>query len=367
MRKSPIFRGSPEMKIVKAEAIPIELQLKEPFVIANETVERADNVFIRLETDTGIVGWGCSTPDTITSEDRNTVLKNFEVAKRLIKGADPTRINLLNAILEENLGGNPSLKAGVNSAFYDILGKKAGMPLYILLGGYRNKIETSVTIGIKSTDSMVEKAKQIVSQGFRCIKIKCGINVNNDLENIIAIRDAVGPKVKLRLDANEGYSVEDAISLIKKLVKSNVDIEMLEQPTKASFLYSLKDVAVQCPVPIMADETALTLRDSIKLVKLEIADMINIKLMKIGGITNAIKANTVAESADVPVMVGCMNESMGAMSAGVHFACAFKNVQYADLDSALDFEHDVVTGGARYENGYVIPSNNPGLGVTIQL
>jgi len=355
------------MKIVKAEAIPIELQLKEPFVIANETVERADNVFIRLETDTGIVGWGCSTPDTITSEDSNTVLKNFEVAKRLIKGADPTRINLLNAILEENLGGNPSLKAGINSAFYDIIGKKAGMPLYILLGGYRNRIETSVTIGINSTDSMVEKARQIVSKGFRCIKIKCGINVNNDLENIIAIRDAVGSKVKLRLDANEGYSVEDAISLIKNLVKSNVDIEMLEQPTKASFLYSLKDVAVQCPVPIMADETALTLRDSIKLVKLEIADMINIKLMKIGGITNAIKANTVAELADVPVMVGCMNESMGAMSAGVHFACAFKNVQYADLDSALDFEHDVVTGGARYEDGYVIPSNNPGLGVTVQL
>ena len=241
------------------------------------------------------------------------------------------------------------------------------MPLYILLGGYRQKIETSVTIGINSTDYMVEKAKQIVSQGFRCIKIKCGINVNNDLENIIAIRDAVGPAIKLRLDANEGYSVEDAISLIKTLEASNADIEMLEQPTKASFLYSLKDVAVQCPVPIMADETALTLRDSIKLVKHEIADMINIKLMKIGGITNAIKANTVAESADVPVMVGCMNESMGAMSAGVHFACAFKNIQYADLDSALDFEHDVVTGGARYEDGYVIPSNEPGLGVTVQL
>jgi L-alanine-DL-glutamate epimerase-like enolase superfamily enzyme len=341
------------------------LQLKEPFVIANETIERADNVFIRLETDTGIVGWGCSTPDTVTSEDRNTVLKNFEVAKKLIKGADPTRINLLNTILEDQLKGNPSLKAGVNSAFYDIIGKKAEMPLYILLGGYRQKIETSVTIGINSTDYMVEKAKQIVSRGFRCIKIKCGINVNNDLENIIAIRDAVGPAIKLRLDANEGYSVEDAISLIKTLEASNADIEMLEQPTKAGFLYSLKDVAVQCPVPIMADETALTLRDSIKLVKHEIADMINIKLMKIGGITNAIKANTVAESADVPVMVGCMNESMGAMSAGVHFACAFKNIQYADLDSALDFEHDVVIGGARYEDGYVIPSN--GLGVTVQL
>jgi o-succinylbenzoate synthase len=355
------------MKIIKAEAIPIELRLKEPFVIANETVEHADNVFIRLETDTGIVGWGCSTPDTVTAEDRDTVLKNFAFAKKLITGADPTRINLFNAVLEDNLKGNPSLKSGVNSAFYDIIGKKAGMPLYLLLGGYRDKIETSVTIGIGSTDFMVEKAKQIVSEAFRCIKIKCGINVKNDIENVIAIRDAVGPAIKLRLDANEGYSVEDAISLIKTLEERNVDVEMLEQPTKASLLYSLKEVTVQCPVPIMADETALTLRDSIKLVKLEIADMINIKLMKIGGITNAIKANTVAETADVAVMVGCMNESMGAMSAGVHFACAFKNVQYADLDSALDFEHDVVTGGARYEDGYVIPSNEPGLGVTVKL
>ena len=95
--------------------------------------------------------------------------------------------------------------------------------------------------------------------------------------------------------------------------------------------------------------------------------MINIKLMKIGGITNAIKANTVAESANIPVMIGCMNESMGAMSAGVHFACAFKNVQYADLDSALDFENDVVEGGARYENGFVIPSNEPGLGIRVKL
>ena len=117
----------------------------------------------------------------------------------------------------------------------------------------------------------------------------------------------------------------------------------------------------------MADETALTLKDSVKLLKHEIADMINIKLMKIGGLTNAIKANMLAELADVPIMVGCMNESMAAMSAGVHFACAFRNVQYADLDSALDFVNDVAKGGARYEKGFVIPLEEPGLGVDVQL
>jgi L-alanine-DL-glutamate epimerase-like enolase superfamily enzyme len=354
-------------KIVSAEAFPVELQLKEPFVIANETTEVADNIFIRLETETGIVGWGCSTPDAVTSETKETVLRSFEVAKRLVVGCDPTRVNLVNFALENELAGNPSLKAGVNMALYDVVGKMAGMPLFRLLGGYREKIETSVTVGLNSTGLMVAKAKQIVALGFKTVKVKCGINVEQDIQNILAIREAVGSAVKLRLDANEGYSVEDALMIVKTLEGKGADIEILEQPTKANYLYSLKDVTHQCSVPIMADETALTLRDSVKLVKLEIADMINIKLMKIGGITNAIKANALAELADVPVMAGCMNESIAAMSAGVHFACAFRNVQYADLDSALDFTDDVAKGGARYEEGYVIPSEKPGLGVEVQL
>ena len=355
------------MKIIQAMAIPVELQLKEPFAIANETIEVADNILIRLETETGIIGWGCSTPDAVTSETKDTVLRNFEAAKRLVIGCDPTRINLLNFALDSDIKGNSSLKAGINMALYDIIGKMAGIPLFRLLGGYREKIATSVTIGLNNTNLMVEKAKQIVSDGFKFIKIKCGINADDDIENIIAIREAVGPTIKLRLDANEGYSVEEALRIVKTLEKNAVAIEMLEQPTKADYLYSLKDVARQCSVPIMADETALTLRDSFKLVRLEIADMINIKLMKIGGITNAIKANALAELADVPVMVGCMNESMAAMSAGVHFACAFRNVEYADLDSALDFTNDVAKGGARYEDGYVIPSERPGLGIEVQL
>jgi L-Ala-D/L-Glu epimerase len=355
------------MRVVRAKAIPVELQLKEPFVIANETIEVADNIFIMLETETGIVGWGCSTPDIVTSETKETVIRNFEVAKLSVIGCDPTRLNLVNFVLNNKIEGNPSLKAGINMALYDIVGKMAGIPLFRLLGGYKEKIATSVTIGLNLTDLMVEKAQQLVSDGFKILKIKCGINVEKDLENILAIRKAISSTIKLRLDANEGYSVEDTIRLVRALEQNGVEIELLEQPTKANHLYSLKDITNQCSVPIMADETALTLRDSVKIVKLEIADMINIKLMKIGGITNAIKANALAELADVPVMAGCMNESMAAMSAGVHFACAFRNVQYADLDSALDFVDDVAKGGARYENGYVIPSEEPGLGVDVHL
>ena len=355
------------MKITSAQAKSVELELKEPFAIASGSIEVADNIFIRLETDEGIVGWGCATPDPVTAETKESVLKGFEELKRVVVGGDPTRINHLNYSIESEFVGNPSIKAGLNIAFFDILGKKANLPLYKLLGGYRQKIETSVTIGIDSTEGMIRKAKQLVLEGFSCLKIKCGVEVGKDAENILAIRKAVGPDIKLRLDANEGYSVDDALKLVKILTENCVEIEILEQPTNAAFLYSLKDVKTHSHIPIMADEAALTLTDSARLVKLEIADMINIKLMKIGGVTNAIKANAIADLGSVPIMVGCMNESMGAMSAGVHFACAFRNVQYADLDSALDFKEDIVKGGAIYKGGYVIPSEEPGLGIEVQL
>jgi len=356
------------MRITSATAIPLELKLKEPFTIANETMDTAINVFIKLETDREIIGWGCATPDTVTSETKDSVLTAFNsVIKDILIGKDPSYINMLNEIIEEKLKGNPSVKAGVNMALYDIHGKTANMPLYRLLGGFRDKIETSVTIGLNPVDIMVGKAKEYISQGFTCLKVKCGMDPDQDIETVLAIRSVVGSNIKIRLDANEGYTLEKALHVIETLEKLGADIEILEQPTPAKYLYALKEITSQCPVPIMADETALTLRDSLKLIKMEIADMINIKLMKIGGINNAIKANIFAELAEIPVMIGCMNESMGAMAAGVHFACAFKNVTYADLDSALDFEKDIVRGGAIYKDGYVIPSEKPGLGIEVDL
>ncbi len=356
------------MKITTVDAIPFELKLKEPFSIVNETVDVGINVFIKIETDKGITGWGCATPDSVTYETKETVVNclNNEI-KDIIHGKDPLRINYINDIIEEKIKGNPSLKAGVNLALYDILGKKAEIPLFKLLGGYRDKIETSMTIGLSSVDTMVEKAKSYVSQGFTCLKVKCGMDPDQDIEMVLAIRNEVGSNIKIRLDANEGYTLEKALRVIETLEKLGADIEIFEQPTPAKYLYALKEVTAQCSVPIMADETVLTIRDSLKAVKMEIADMINIKLMKIGGITNAIKANTYAEIAEIPVMIGCMNESMGAMAAGVHFACAFKNVHYADLDSALDFQQDIVKGGATYKDGYVIPSDKPGLGIKVDL
>ena len=206
------------MRIKSLIAIPVELQLKEPFAIANETVDSATNVFIKIETDKKIIGWGCATPDTVTSETEETVLTACDtILKDLLIGKDPIRINMLNELIEENLKKNPSAKAGVNMALYDILGKAANMPLYRLLGGYRDKIETSVTIGLNPVDIMVEKAKEFISQGFTCLKVKCGMDPDQDIEAVLAIRKAVGSHVKIRLDANEGYTVEQALRVAQTL------------------------------------------------------------------------------------------------------------------------------------------------------
>ncbi len=356
------------MQIIAAEAFPVTLRLTEPFAIASETVETIPNIFFRLETDGGLVGWGCTAPDPVTGEDEETVLCAFENRLApILDGADPIRIHYLNALIERQLTGNTAAKAGVNLALYDILGKAAKLPLFRLLGGYRRKIETSVTVGLNSTDIMVDRATEWVARGFRHLKIKCGIDPDGDIDTVLAIRAAVGPDIKLRLDANEGYNVADTLRVVAMIEEQGGDIEFLEQPTKGEYLYMLKEITAQCNVPIMADETALSLRDSLRLIKLEVADLINIKLMKLGGITNAIKAEIFAELAEVPVMIGCMNESMGAMVAGVHFACAFQNVQYADLDSTLDIADDIVRGGARFEKGYVIPPEEPGLGIEVDL
>ena len=221
------------MRIVSVTPIPVELKLKEPFAIAYETVDSAVNVFIKIETDQGLVGWGCATPDSVTSETEESVLTACNtVLKDLLIGKDPTHINRLNEAIEEHVKENPSSKAGVNIALYDILGKAANMPLYRLLGGYRDKIETSVTIGLNPVDIMVEKALEFTSQGFTCLKVKCGMDPDQDIETVLAIRNAVGPEIKIRIDANEGYTVEQALRVAQTLEDLGTNIEILEQPTK---------------------------------------------------------------------------------------------------------------------------------------
>jgi len=350
------------MKITAVDFISVEMPLRVPYTIAYETIEKVTNIFIRIKTDGSLVGFGCAAPDlAVTGEDAHSVKSAIESAViPLLQQRDPFRSSLIMDELREKIINGPSILAAVDMALYDILGKKAGLPLWKLLGGFRSKILTSVTIGILPLDETVAMAKAFCDQGFKSLKIKGGIDVDHDIERIKSVRNVVGNSIELRFDANQGYSADQAIKLVKETEMEK--LELLEQPTSRNEPDLLGRVTDNVPIPVMADESLMDLRDAFRLARHELVDMVNIKLMKVGGISEALHINSVARSARLEVMVGCMDESALAIAAGLHFALARPNVMYADLDGHLDLINDPAATCFTLTNGYLIPNELPGLG-----
>jgi L-Ala-D/L-Glu epimerase len=355
------------MIIRKIDVFPVTFRLSESYATAYETVSEVANVICRIETQTGLVGWGNAAPDLhVTGETSASVVRAIhERLAPALLGEDVMQLHYLNAKLGEAVSGNFAAKAGLNIALYDLLGKRAGLPLYRLLGFYRRKLLTSVTIGILPPDETIRRAVALVGRGFKALKIKGGRHWEEDAERVRRVREVVGKAILLRLDANQGYGVEEALKLIQAL--EGVRIEFLEQPTRAEQLHSLQEVTARSKIPIMADETVLGFTDTFQVAAHYYADHINIKLMKAGGLTNAIRINIVAEAGEIETMAGCMDESVISIAAAAHFAVAFRNVHYADLDGHLDLDRDVARGGVTIEDGFVVPADAPGLGVEVDL
>lgn len=339
------------------------MRLVEPYTIAYETVDSATNVFIKIVTDKSIAGIGCSAPDqVITGETPESVALAFkDVIGPVLRGADPLRIAKVMHRLATACGdGHTSARAAVDMALHDILGKSAGLPLWKVLGGYRDRIRTSITIGVMNERETVSRAKERVREGFRALKLKGGIDVEEDIARVIRVREAVGSRIELRFDANQGFTVEDSLRFVEATRKA--DLELIEQPVAKDELEHLGRVTSGAHIPVMADESMITLLDVFKLVRRDLVDMVNIKLMKVGGIFESLQINAVARSAGCEVMVGCLDESALAISAGLHFALSRRNVAYADLDGHLDLIGDPSTGAVLLTNGTLYPTNRPGLG-----
>lgn len=333
-----------------------------PFTIATGTMHFAQNIFIRVHHSDGAYGVGeCSAFPMITGETQSTC---FEMAKEfaaLWKGKDPLNIDDRLRELDDFAAFNTTIKSAFDMALYDIASKQAGKSLFEFLGGRYKEIETDLTIGIASPVEMADKAAKFVKQGVRIIKIKLGKKVEEDIERVKLIRQAAGPSTILRIDANQGWSYDDALEALLSMATYNV--EFCEQPMRQWDDHHLPHLKKASPIPIMADESVYDHRDAERLIRANACDSVNIKFAKSGGIHEAIKIHDTCKRHKIPCMMGGMLESRIAQSAFAHFALSHDNVIYYDMDTPmLGHTADPVTGGVQYR-GYVIETpEKPGLG-----
>ncbi|GHE23717.1 mandelate racemase/muconate lactonizing enzyme family protein [Sphingobacterium griseoflavum] len=338
----------------------------EPFAIATGVMDYAQNTFIRIHTDAGFYGVGeCSAFPMIVGETQDTCLVLAREFARLWKGKDPLAINERMAELDLFVAGNTTIKSAFDMALHDLAAKDAGLPLYKFLGGQRKEIITDITIGLGEPEVMAQKAEQFKSAGAAVLKVKLGKKPKDDVERVRAIRRAVGFDIPLRVDANQGWSFEEAIEALHGM--ESFKIQFCEQPMRSYNDHMLSALRTQTIIPIMADESVYSPRDADRLCRNDACDYINIKFSKSAGIVGALQIQQVAAEYEVPCMIGGMLESRLALAAKIHFAYATNNVKFYDLDTCmLGHLEDPVVGGAQFTGYHVAVTDDIGIGADIE-
>ncbi len=353
------------MQISNIQVTPLELKLRLPYQTAHQAaIDHVTVVFVRVETRQGLTAWGCTACDgSLTGETPDEVVRACRDCADRARDLNPLNIEYALDELAQYTARTPSALCAFDLAFHDLLGLAAGLPLYRLLGGYRNRIQTSVTISVAPVQESVELARDRARQGFRILKIKGGIDSQEDVRRVQAIHEAL-PNFTLRLDADQGYTVQQALDVARALAGK---LEMLEQPTPAGDLDSLRQVAKHSPVPILADESVPNPAAALEIASRKAASGVSIKLVTCGGLRCARQVDTIARAARMATMVSCVNEPALLTAAGLSFALSSPNVRYGDLDGHFDLVGDPTVPGFILKEGWLIAADVPGLGCTVDL
>jgi L-alanine-DL-glutamate epimerase-like enolase superfamily enzyme len=329
-----------------------------------QEIQAVTAIFVRIETRQGHNAWGCAVahPD-LTGETPEAALEACRRCTALVPDLHPTNLEFSLAQLASVAGESDAAMCAFDLAFYDLLGLAAGLPLYRLLGGYRNRIQTSVTIHLGSVREGVKMARQWAGQGFRMLKIKGGLDPEEDVRRVRAISRAL-PDAVLRLDADGGYQVAEALDVARALKGK---LEMLEQPTPVGDLDGLCQVTELSPVPVLADQCVTGPASALALAAKRTADGLSIKVATCGGIRGARQVDAIARAARMATMVSCVIEPALMTAAGLSFALSSPNVKYGDLDGYFDLVNDPTQPGFKLEDGWLVASDVPGLGCLVSL
>jgi len=354
------------MKITDIRFSKLCIPLITLFKTALRSVENIEDIVIIIETDIGEIGYG-SAPATpvITGDTHGSVIAAIEtVIKPKILGCDISNLNEVTERIQASMVNNYSAKAAVEIAVYDLWGKLHNAPLYKLLGGGNRRLKTDITISVNGIDKMVSDSLSAIADGFDILKIKIGNDIHQDIKRVQAIHRAVGKKAQLRLDVNQGWNKKQTVYASKTLEYSGVELELIEQPVKADDIAGMLYISDRVLTPIMADESAFGPKQVFELINSGAADIINIKLMKTGGLSNAIKIADIAALYDVDCMIGCMLEGSISAAAAAHLAVAKANIiNKVDLDGPALGQYDPVIGGVSFDKAYINLGEAPGLGI----
>lgn len=353
------------MKITKIRLGTISVPLRLPFKTALRTVKSVEDIIVEIHTDTGALGYGEAPPTgAVTGHTTGAIigaLKEHIIPSLL--GRDIDAFEDLMQLVQTCVVGNSSAKAAADMALWDLYGQRYRLPIYKLLGGARKEIVTDITISVNEPEEMARDAANAVERGYDCLKVKVGANPELDVERLRAVRRAAGDDICLRIDANQAWQPRQAVRILNEMQEQGLRLELVEQPVKAYDLEGLKYVTDHSYVPVLADESVFSPRDAMKVLELRAADLINIKLMKCGGIYNALKIASAAEIYGVECMIGCMLEAKISVNAAAELACARKIFTRIDLDGPVLCSEDPILGGARFEEKRITVSDEAGMGI----
>lgn len=350
--------------VARITATPMHLTLADPLATSKRTYGTLDVIIIRIDSACGTTGWGEAREGThITGETLASILEAIDShLGPAITGLEAGDLSQAHQRMNAAITGNTAAKSAIDMALHDLAGRLAGLPVSRLLGGGPGgAIASSKAVSIGSAEAMVAQARAFVAAGFRTLKLKTGLDEATERTAIGAVRAAVGPDIKLKLDANQGWSLHQATRFLASVEQH--DIQMVEQPLAAWDLNGHAELRRRTPIPVMLDESVHGARHALRAIDAGAADMINIKLIKTGGLIPARDLAALCDAAGIACQIGTLDTSIGS-AAAAHLVHACPAIRFAEINGPTRLARDLATG-FQVSDGHAILTEGPGLGIHI--